>query len=634
MKQASLDLNEIDEELRERYGREFKKCRDILSRKEGLNATDALSEMAKILSVKAYEEKEGDKSRFRTEYFEKNNAIESFEELLKEALSDIPEVSIDDSLRISYDSTIVDIVGILEDFDFQGKSTSGGDVYQTFIESSLRDHFGQFFTPREMGEALVKILDPQPGNTVMDPATGAGGFLLGSLDHVREKYDSEDLELRGIEVDPTIHQLTVLDFYLRELDAENIRLEDALKPYEETEKVPDNYRKNDVVLTNPPFSIKVEDSEILENFDLADGESAETDVLFAEKCIKSLDREDGSLPRFGIVLPEGFLNTGEYERFRKHILDKCNLEAVISMPAGAFIPFGKSQSRTCLLIASLPSEDDNKQLFDDKVLMGEAKKIGYKCGKTDYVPIDENDLEEFVKMAENQEFEEEVVETDNGGRAAWVGTEFLESTRLDPRFYFQKLNSEAAENYVELGEVANITQDRFTPQEEQPEKEFTYFEIPKMRDETGIVDKFQKKEGSEINGRKIRFSGGDLLLSRINPLKKRITIMPPYIEDGVTSSEIYNIEPKNGEEITKFYLYLVLRSERSMRFIRNHVTGSSSSRHRIKDDDLEEMKIPFPDLEKQKEMVEPVKEAFEELWTGYKDFFESHEEAEEELRKL
>jgi restriction endonuclease S subunit len=262
--------------------------------------------------------------------------------------------------------------------------------------------------------------------------------------------------------------------------------------------------------------------------------------------------------------------------------------------------------------------------------MGEAEEIGYECGKTDYVQIDANDLQNFLDLIDTDIPEGTIHNTDAGGRAAWVSDDLLKPGRLDPRNYFQKIQTVDVDIDAEkrrLGDVADIIQNRMTPSD-HPDEEFVYLEIPEMRDETGIVDRYTTTKGSEINSRKVKFEGGDLIFSRINPLKNRITVVPPYIDEGVTSSEMYIIRPKNGEEVTKCYLYRFLKSEAAMEYIRNHVTGSSSSRHRINKGDLRDMEVPYPSIEQQKQIAEPIRDGFTDLWSAYRKFFDAHEETD------
>lgn len=603
-----------------RYGHEFRKCKNILSRKESLKAIDALEEIAKIVTVKVVEEKNST-NRFNRSYLEEST-IDRFNDLLADAVSELPELSFDAEVRIRHESTLLDIVDIFSDFDFTSKSSGGGDVYQVFIRESLRDEFGQFFTPKEIGEFLVELQDPDADDRILDPSAGPAGFLVSANDYLEDRQLSQNGDdIFGVEVEPTIHELAVLNYYIHDMDTDNMILGDSLTPDNDGYPAPveDGF---DVILANPPFSIKIDDSNILDGFRLGRKGHQASDILFAEKCVQLLNDDNG---RFGIVLPEGFLNTDEYRDFREFLLGNCSVDAVISLPAGAFVPFGKSMARTCLIFGSTGRDDP---AFDGRVFMGEAEEIGYECGKTDYVQIDANDLQNFLDLIDTDVPEGTIHNTDAGGRAAWVSDDLLKPDRLDPRNYFQKIQTVNVDIDAEnrrLGDIADIIQNRMTPSD-HPDEEFVYLEIPEMRDETGMVDRYTTTKGSEINSRKVKFEGGDLIFSRINPLKNRITVVPPHIDEGVTSSEMYIIRPKNGEEVTKYYLYRFLKSEAAMEYIRNHVTGSSSSRHRINKGDLRDMEVPYPSIEQQKQIAEPIRDGFTDLWSAYRKFFDAHEE--------
>ena len=85
-------------------------------------------------------------------------------------------------------------------------------------------------------------------------------------------------------------------------------------------------------------------------------DTQELDILFVERCIKALDAKRGG--ELYIVLPEGLLNVKTYQSFREWLLTKCYLVTVVSLPEGAFIPFGKSVSKTTIL--GVRKKNENK----------------------------------------------------------------------------------------------------------------------------------------------------------------------------------------------------------------------------------------------------------------------------------
>jgi len=115
---------------------------------------------------------------------------------------------------------------------------------------------GEFFTPRAVARLLVRILDPQPGETVYDPASGSGGMLVETIGAIREsKADTRTLRLFGQEVNLTTAAIARMNLYLHDIEDFKILRGDTLRDPRFREKNGD-ISTFDVVIANPPFSLK------------------------------------------------------------------------------------------------------------------------------------------------------------------------------------------------------------------------------------------------------------------------------------------------------------------------------------------------------------------------------------------
>jgi type I restriction enzyme M protein len=202
---------------------------------------------------------------------------------------------------------------------------------------------GQFFTPREVIRAMVRVVDPKIGETVYDPGCGTGGFLAQSYEHMRPQAKAPaDLErlkrdtFFGREKDNAVYPIGLANLMLHGIDEPRIWHGNTLTRGEVYgglySGAPDLFR---VVLMNPPFGGK-EGKEAQTRYAYKTGA---TQVLFLQEVIESL--EPGG--RCGIVLDEGVLfrnNETAFVQTKRKLLDDCDLWCIVSLPPGTFVNAG------------------------------------------------------------------------------------------------------------------------------------------------------------------------------------------------------------------------------------------------------------------------------------------------------
>ncbi len=212
-------------------------------------------------------------------------------------------------------------------------------LYESMLRA-MRDaagDSGEFYTPRPVIRFMVQQVDPQLGETVLDPACGTGGFLAETLEHLRPKVKTAqqqrklEANLRGIEKKPLPYLLGMMNMLLHEVQQPSIARGNALaRPITQIGK----RDKVNVVLTNPPFGGE-EEKSIQVNFPEAT-RTAETAWLFLQLVVRQL--MDGG--RCGIVVPNGVLfGAGAGAKIRKQIFSMCNLHTIVRLPSGVFSPY-------------------------------------------------------------------------------------------------------------------------------------------------------------------------------------------------------------------------------------------------------------------------------------------------------
>lgn len=245
---------------------------------------------------------------------------------------------------------------------------SFGDSYEYLLKKFSDDsgtNAGEFFTPRPVVRLITRLLDPQPDESIYDPACGSGGMLIEACNTVREQGgDPRTLKLYGQEKNMTTQAIARMNLYIHDLPEHNIAHENTLlEPA--NRKADGTFEQHDVVIANPPFSVEDWGREQWENDTRVIGDIAPNsyaDFAFMQHMIASMKPKTG---RIGVVMPHGILFRGRAEkRIRTEILQRDLIEAVIGMPNNIF--YGTSiPSCVVILRAEKPEERKNKVLFVD-----------------------------------------------------------------------------------------------------------------------------------------------------------------------------------------------------------------------------------------------------------------------------
>ena len=191
---------------------------------------------------------------------------------------------------------------------------------------------GEYYTPRPLIRTIVRVVDPQIGETVYDPACGSAGFLCEAFAYMNQKVkstaDNKTLQedtFFGKEKKPLPYIIATMNMIFHGVAAPNIIRGNTLA--ENLSQIQEKDRKN-VILANPPFGGS-ERGEVKQNFDI---NTSETAYMFMQHFIKML--KTGG--RAGIVIKNTFLSNGDASALRQLLLQQCNLHTILDLPSGVF----------------------------------------------------------------------------------------------------------------------------------------------------------------------------------------------------------------------------------------------------------------------------------------------------------
>ncbi len=215
-----------------------------------------------------------------------------------------------------------------------------GDLYEQILNDlQSAGNAGEYYTPRAVTAFMAERIDPRPGEILLDPACGTGGFLTCAIRHMRERYvktpdDEQRMQraLRATEKKQLPHMLCVTNLLLHGIDDPSFVNHDntLARPYisyTASDRV-------DIILTNPPFGGREEDG-IESNFP-KHFQTRETADLFLALIVRLL-KPNG---RAAMVLPDGSLfGEGIKTRLKEHLLAECNLHTIVRLPNSVFKPY-------------------------------------------------------------------------------------------------------------------------------------------------------------------------------------------------------------------------------------------------------------------------------------------------------
>lgn len=291
--------------------------------------------------------------------------------------------------RINSGHTLREVLDIVDTLDFQSSEElfELSIVYENLLKGMGSDggNSGEFYTPRPLIKAMVKVLNPQVGQTIYDGAVGSAGFLIEAYEHMKQQANLSTTQWKklkndtffGNEKTPLAYVMGVMNMILHGIESPNIFKQNSL-----TQNIRDIQEKDryDVILANPPFGGK-EKEQIQQNFPV---QATATELLFLQLFMKSLKKQGEA----AIVFPEGvlFQTNNAFAAVKKDLLENFNVHTILSLPAGVFLPY--SGVKTNVVFFSRNGSTQNIWFYE----------INPENKLTKNKPINETHFDEFIDL--------------------------------------------------------------------------------------------------------------------------------------------------------------------------------------------------------------------------------------------
>lgn len=417
----------------------FRRCHNYIAGNQGLQKPEAFWELLKIIFCKIHDERSSNEVEFYATSKERHSlngrlkAKKRLDSLFNEVKAEYPTIFRENEAIelnpevLAYIVSQLQMYSLLEsDIDVKGRA------YEEIVGSNLRGDRGEFFTPRNICQMAVAMLDPGERQLILDPACGTGGFLITAMNYVIEKIRSAEISkwgdveraenairqrvqrfaqnyIIGMDLNPHLVKASKMNMVMNNDGAGGLFQANSLKApatWDDDLRAREIMGQVDLIFTNPPFGSKIpiDEPSILEAYDLghiwsydADTDSwTRTDavqksqppeILFIERCVKFLKPGTG---RCAIVLPDGILGSPGLGYVREWILQNTRVLASIDLHPDTFQPHVSVQTSVLVLERKtdeeIAVETAAGKKNDYEVFMAVANHIGHdKRGNVTYV---------------------------------------------------------------------------------------------------------------------------------------------------------------------------------------------------------------------------------------------------------
>lgn len=310
-----------------------------------------------------------------------------------------------------------------------------GDFYEYLLkETSEAGKNGQFRTPRHLIELMCELINPDIKDKICDVTAGTAGFLVGAYQHIVSKYSTEGFQtdengfersikgdklankqksklfrntFYGYDIDQTMIRLGLMNLIMHNIAEPKIKRLDSLsKQFDKSEKD----IQYSIILANPPFTGRIDSlgvgntlnrvyelkSKLDKKTNKETGPSIQTEILFLERIVQLLQING----RAAVIVPEGVLfgSANAPKKIREILLKDCDLQAVISLPSGAFMPY--TGVKTSILIF-IKKQFKSDEYHTNQVWFYGLNNDGYSLD-ANRKPLKDKPLPEVVKAFNNR----------------------------------------------------------------------------------------------------------------------------------------------------------------------------------------------------------------------------------------
>jgi type I restriction enzyme M protein len=325
-------------------------------RDDGVTYQDYVTELTFLLFLKMMQETDRENllpAAYRWAEIAKREGVDQLDhykrallDLGKAANPTVQAIFTDAQTKLRKPANLKTLTTAIDALDwFSAREEGLGELYEGLLEKNAgekKSGAGQYFTPRPLIDCMVRLMKPQAGEVIQDPAAGTGGFLVAADHYIKaatddlyalsqaEGFFQRNNAFIGMELVPDTQRLALMNLMLHGIEG-TLLSGDSLTPDGES------LGKADVILTNPPFGTKKGGGRPTRSDFSITADTSNKQLAFVEHIIRAL--KPGG--RAAVVLPDNVLfedNTGR--RLRQWMMELCDLHTILRLPTGIFYAQG------------------------------------------------------------------------------------------------------------------------------------------------------------------------------------------------------------------------------------------------------------------------------------------------------
>lgn len=648
----------------------FRRCHNAIY-KSGIDSEDVALDMVRVILAKVEDESSNSETcEFHItpeEYHDRDKrkiACQRVRKLFESVKERYPEIFASYEEITASDDQLAVVISFIQQYTFlEAPYDVIGTAYEVYVASHLKGERGQYFTNRLVVNMMVRMLDPNEQDLILDPACGSGGFLVTAMNYVFKKIDASKRnqsakeltkqnirsKIYGVDTTPKLVKVAKANMLLSRDGHSGIVRGNSLGKFDE---LPSHFEKKagegkpSMILTNPPFGsshdLKIKELTLLQNFLTGriweiDGENNQInygdafntsqgvapEILFVERCIEWV-KPNGVI---GIVMAKGQLDNREALAMRQLVFERCQVLAVVNLHEDTFEPFvGAKASVIFLQKKEKPSKDSD----DYRIFMAISNKVGQTSRGE---PIFKRDIEGKPLIRDNAfVLDEDLLEiaadyyqfregklTESDYRFSIRRSEINpDSLSLNPIQYLPAHN--AAVQYVlslgerddfELTTLGNIATVFNGPRFKRPYADKGVIEGEYIR------KYFTGTALTQLNSENIKYLDGSKANRQTKAHLNTLTIYRGYIlisDSGTLGRVSYALKQHDGhvatnnlirvvieDEAIRGYIYQFLRSDVGQKLMLKNAYGTNQEH--LEPDVIAEIPIPLP---RNRKMIEQI----------------------------